>query len=53
MSAVIGWAKTITLTGLAAAALYASARVVLRGRRAWRNMKIIKSVDTGSVWTTD
>jgi hypothetical protein len=24
----------------------------VRARRAWRNKKIIQSVDTGSVWTT-
>jgi hypothetical protein len=41
-----------TRTGLAVAAVYGGARVALRARRAWRNKKIIESVDTGSVWTT-
>jgi hypothetical protein len=40
------------MTGLAVAATYGAARVAARGRRAWRNKKIIQSVDTGSVWTT-
>ena len=39
-------------TGLAVAAVYSAARVAVRARRAWRNKKIIQSVDTGSVWTT-
>ncbi len=53
MSTAAGFTKTITVTGLAAAAIYGAARVTLRARRAWRNMKIIQSVDTGSVWTTE
>ncbi len=40
------------MTGLAIAATYSAARVAVRARRAWRNKKIIQSVDTGSVWTT-
>ncbi|MDR5699094.1 hypothetical protein [Agromyces aerolatus] len=45
--------KRVAVTGLTVAAVYAAARVGLRARRAWRNMKIIQSVDTGSVWTTE
>lgn len=53
MSSAVGFTKTVTLAGLAVAVAYTITRVALRARRAWRNMKIIKSVDTGSVWTTD
>ncbi|WP_173922472.1 hypothetical protein [Agromyces sp. Marseille-P2726] len=53
MSTVTGITKTMTVTGLAVAAVYGATRVALRARRAWRNMKIIQSVDTGSVWTTE
>ena len=53
MSSAIGFTKTVTLAGLTLAATYSITRVALRARRAWRNVKIIKSVDTGSVWTTD
>lgn len=38
---------------LAGVAVYAAARIALRANRAWQNMKIIESVDTGSVWTTE
>ncbi len=53
MSALVGFTKAVTLTTLAAAAVYGIARLALRAREALRNVKIIKSVDTGSVWTTD
>jgi hypothetical protein len=53
MSSANELARTMTLTGILVAAVYGATRVVLRGRRAWRNVKIIKSVDTGSVWTTE
>jgi hypothetical protein len=53
MSTVTGVTKKLTVTGLLIAAIYAAVRAALRGRRAWKNMKIIQSVDTGSVWTTE
>jgi hypothetical protein len=52
MSNVAGITKALTLTGLAVATAAGPALVTLRLRRAWRNMKTIQSVDTGSVWTT-
>ncbi|MGO4689734.1 hypothetical protein [Glaciibacter sp. 2TAF33] len=53
MNSGIQFAKNVTATGLGVAAVYGAALVALRARRAWKNMKIIQSVDTGSVWTTE
>lgn len=44
--------RPLVTTALVVTALYAAVRGSLRGRRAWKNMKIIQAVDTGSVWTT-
>lgn len=53
MSSGITVTKNVAATTLTVAAVFAAARVALRARQAWRNMKIIQSVDTGSVWTTE
>lgn len=53
MSFAIRFTKILTVASVQVATVYAAARVAFRGRRAWQNMKVIQSVDTGSVWTTE
>lgn len=53
MNSIISFTRTVTVTGLVLTGTYGAIWAVFRGRRAWRNMKIIQSVDTGSVWTTE
>lgn len=45
--------KTVATVSLISTALYGGVRGALRARTAWKNMKVIQSVDTGSVWTTE
>ena len=53
MESKISFVRNVTVFGVVVAVVYTGGRAALRGRRVWRNVKIIKSVDTGSVWTTE
>lgn len=53
MSSRNGLTKTVTATAAVIALAYGATRLAFRVRQAIQNMKIIQSVDTGSVWTTE